>query len=74
MPTMVAVSDIGMPPCGGAPPCRSIASVMRRPIGSSLGKCSAANRWLMTAALAAGHAVFVGEVAAALQRQPDVLK
>ena len=74
MPTMVAVNDSGMPPAGGAPPWRSMLSVMRRPIGSSFGKCSAAKRWLMIAALAARHAVFVGEVAAALQRQADGLE
>ena len=59
---------------GGAPPCRSIVSVMRRPIGSSFGKCSAAKRWLMIAASRPGHAVFVGQVAAALQRQADGLE
>ena len=63
-----------MPPAGGGPPARSMLNTMRRPIGSSFGKCICANRVLMMALSWPGEPSSGREHASALERQADGLE
>ena len=74
MPTIVAVSDIGTPPVGGAPPCEIDAERDAPADRIFIGEVQRREPLVDDRGFASGHAVFVGQVAAALQRQPDRLE